>query len=62
MDAEGSGSFFEMGGDATFIWRAYRIAALMLIVVAVLSWRRLRAAERALRRLPESNPEMSDDS
>ena len=62
MDAEGSGSFFEMGGHAAFVWPAYGIAALMLVVLAALSWRRLRAAERALERVTESNPEMSDDA
>ena len=37
--------FFDMGGDAAFVWPAYGVAVLMLIVFAVLSWRRLRARD-----------------
>jgi heme exporter protein D len=55
-------SFFDMGGDAAFVWPAYGVAVLVLIVFAVLSWRRLRAAERALERITESDPAMSDDA
>ena len=51
-----------MGGDAAFVWPAYGVAALILIAFAVLSWRRLRAAERALERITESDPAMSDDA
>ena len=54
--------FFDMGGDGAFIWPAYGVAVLMLIAFAVLSWRRLRAAERALERITESDPAMSDDA
>jgi len=62
MNALGTGGFFEMGGDAAFVWPAYGVAALMLVGFAVLSWRRLRAAERALERVAEADPAMSDDS
>jgi len=55
-------TFFEMGGDGAFVWPAYGVALLMLIAFAVLSWRRLRAAERALERITESDPAMSDDA
>jgi heme exporter protein D len=55
-------TFFDMGGDAAFVWPAYGVALLMLIAFAVLSWRRLRAAERALERITESDPAMSDDA
>ena len=54
--------FFDMGGDGAFVWPAYGVALLMLIAFAVLSWRRLRAAERALERIAESDPTMSDDA
>ena len=62
MSTVGAGGFFEMGGDAAFVWPAYGVAALMLVAFAVLSWRRLRAAERALERVAESDPALSDDS
>jgi heme exporter protein D len=55
-------SFFDMGGDAAFIWPAYGVALLMLVALAWASWRRLRAAERALERITESDPAMSDDA
>ena len=55
-------TFFDMGGDAAFVWPAYSVALLMLIAFAVLSWLRLRAAERALERITESDPAMSDDA
>ena len=55
-------TFFHMGGDAAFVWPAYCVAVLMLIAFAALSWRRLRAAERALERIAEADPAMSDDA
>ena len=61
MSTMGTG-FFHMGGDGAFVWPAYVVAALMLVAFALLSWRRLRAAERALERVTESDPAMSDDS
>ena len=54
--------FLHMGGDAAFVWPAYGVAVLMLIAFALMSWRRLRAAERALERVTESDPAMSDDA
>jgi heme exporter protein D len=55
-------TFFDMGGDAAFVWPAYAVALLMLLAFAALSWRRLRAAERALDRIAQSDPAMSDDA
>ena len=62
MSTIGTGGFLEMGGDAAFVWPAYGVAGLMLVAFAWLSWRRLRAAERALQRVAEADPAMSDDS
>ncbi|MEZ5832385.1 MAG: hypothetical protein R3D05_14510 [Dongiaceae bacterium] len=43
--------------------RPMALAALMLVAFALLSWRRLRAAEHALERVAASDdPAMSDDS
>jgi heme exporter protein D len=61
MNGTGTG-FFQMGGDAAFVWPAYGVAALMLVAFAWASWRRLRAAERALQRVAESDPALSDDA
>ncbi|HET6620215.1 MAG TPA: heme exporter protein CcmD [Dongiaceae bacterium] len=62
MGTLGSGGFLAMGGDAAFVWPAYGVAALMLAGFAWLSWRRLRSAERALERIAEADPAMSDDA
>jgi heme exporter protein D len=40
--------YFAMGGYAAFIWPSYGVAAILLVVLFVLSARRLQAAERAL--------------
>ena len=40
--------YFAMGGYAAFIWPSYGVAAVLLIVLFLLSARRLSAAERAL--------------
>ncbi len=54
--------YFAMGGYASFIWPAYGVAALVLLGFALSSWRRLRAAERALDRLSEADPNLGDDA
>jgi heme exporter protein D len=41
-------TYFAMGGHAGFIWPSYAISALVLIALAVVSFRRARAAQRAL--------------
>ncbi|MDQ7248496.1 heme exporter protein CcmD [Dongia sedimenti] len=40
--------YFAMGGYAAFVWPSYGVAAILLVVLFLLSARRLRAAERAL--------------
>lgn len=54
--------FFAMGGYAAFVWPAYGIAAAVLIGFALLSWRRLKAAERALERPDAVGRAGGDDS
>jgi len=54
--------YFMMGGYAGYVWPAYGVAALVLIGFALSSWRRLRAAERALERLAEADPDLGDDA
>ena len=60
--SDGISTYFAMGGYAEFVWPAYAIAALVLIGFALSSWRRLRAAERALERLSEADPNLGDDA
>jgi heme exporter protein D len=40
--------YLAMGGYAAFVWPSYGIAAVLLVVLFLLSARRLQAAERAL--------------
>jgi heme exporter protein D len=60
--SDSASTYFQMGGYAEFVWPAYAIAALVLIGFALSSWRRLRAAERALERLAEADPNLGDDA
>jgi heme exporter protein D len=39
-------TFFEMGGYAAYVWPAYGISAVALIVLGVMSWRALKLNER----------------
>ena len=55
-------SYFAMGGYGEYIWPAYAVAALVLAGFALSSWRRLKAAERALERLSEADPKLGDDA
>jgi|KBSSwiStaDraftv2_1062776.scaffolds.fasta_scaffold3126693_2 heme exporter protein D len=54
--------YFQMGGYAQFVWPAYAVAAAVLAGFTLSSWRRLRAAQRALERLSEADPNLSDDA
>jgi heme exporter protein D len=40
--------YFAMGGYAAFIWPTYAVAAVLLVVLLLLSARRLQNAERAV--------------
>ncbi len=44
-------SFFEMGGYAAYVWPAFGAAAVIMIVLLVLSLRGMRAREATLREL-----------
>ncbi len=56
-------TFLAMGGYAAFVWPAYGIAAAVLIFFALDSWRRVRSAAAALRRLegPGAGDQMRKD-
>lgn len=40
--------YLTMGGYAAFVWPSYGVAALLLVVLLLLTARRLQAAERGL--------------
>ena len=44
-------SFFEMGGYAAYVWPAFGAAAVIMVVLLVLSIRTMRAREAALKTL-----------
>lgn len=41
-------TFFDMGGYAAYVWPAYAVSILALLALAVLSWRKMRRAERLI--------------
>jgi len=45
---ESLGSFFNMGGYASFVWPSFVVSAVLLVGLLVLSLRRLKAEEAAL--------------
>lgn len=51
--------YLAMGGYAAFVWPAYGAAAAVLIAFAIDSWRRVKHAEAALRRLEAAQPKAS---
>jgi heme exporter protein CcmD len=46
----------EMGGHGGFVWAAYVAAALVLVVLWLLSWRSLKRCEDELKRLETRLP------
>ena len=48
--------FFAMGGYATFIWPAYGISALALLVTVWQCWAAWRAAKKRLAALEKDPP------
>lgn len=43
--------FFDMGGYAAFVWPAYGLTALIMVVVAIISIRAARSTNAAFERL-----------
>ena len=54
--------YFAMGGYAAFIWPSYGVAAILLVVLFLLSARRLQAAERALPQSAEGDKDAAEDA
>lgn len=48
--------FFSMGGYGGFVWSAYGVAALLLIGLAVISLRNLRARQAEVSVLEAASP------
>jgi heme exporter protein D len=53
--------YFAMGGYAAFVWPSYGVAALLLVVLFLLSARRLQTAERALPESARGDQAAADD-
>lgn len=45
--------FWAMGGYGEFVWPAYGVSILALVIIAVLSFRKMKATERNLNHLKE---------
>ena len=54
-------SFLAMGGHGAFVWSAYGLCAVVLVVLTVASLRRLRTSEAALRRLEQRRDRRTGD-
>ena len=50
-------NFFAMGGYAVYVWPAYALTALVLVVATVISVRAHARAKNAVRRLEEESGE-----
>ena len=50
-------SFLEMGGYGGFVWPAFGLTALLMLVLLLDSLRRLRTGRRALERLEGQMPQ-----
>jgi heme exporter protein D len=48
--------FLSMGGYAVYVWSSYAVAAVILISLAIVSWRKTRAHEAELQSLQEASP------
>jgi len=48
MQWHDANEFFSMGGRGGFVWGAFGVAALLMMVEPVLAWRRHRAARIAI--------------
>ncbi len=54
--------FFDMGGYAAFVWPAFGLSALVLIVLFIVSLRFLKAQQRALQLLEPSETEQHHEA
>jgi len=54
--------YFAMGGYAAFVWPSYGVAAILLVVLFLLSARRLQAAERALPKSADRGKDTAEDA
>ena len=53
--------YFAMGGYAAFIWPSYGVAAVLLVVLFLLTARRLQVAERALPKSSDGDKDATED-
>jgi heme exporter protein D len=51
--------FFDMGGYAAYVWPAFSLSAVVLLVMLVVSLKFLKSQQRVLKQLESSNPEQA---
>lgn len=51
--------FFDMGGYAAYVWPAFSLSAVALLVMLVVSLKFLKSQQRVLKQLESSNPEQA---
>jgi len=49
-------SYFSMGGYAGYVWSAYAITAVVMVALALLTWRGLKGREQELKELQDIIP------
>jgi heme exporter protein D len=51
--------FFDMGGYAAYVWPAFSLSAVVLLVMLVVSLKFLKSQQRLLKQLESSNPDQA---
>jgi heme exporter protein D len=54
--------FFDMGGYAAYVWPAFSLSAVVLLVMLVVSLKFLKSQQRLLKQLESSNPEQARET
>ena len=54
--------FFDMGGYAAYVWPAFSLSAVVLLVMLVVSLKFLKSQQRVLKQLESSNPEQARET
>ena len=54
--------FFDMGGYAAYVWPAFSLSAVVLLIMLVVSLKFLKSQQRLLKQLESSNPEQARET
>jgi len=54
--------FFDMGGYAAYVWPAFSLSAVVLLIMLVVSLKFLKSQQRVLKQLESNNPEQARET